>query len=87
MQEKIWRCDCGGSHFVSIQKPYDDTPVLSIELYEVYRTFSDRIHHAWAALRCPEWQIDEVLLTPKTAQEIVDTITALMKEKNGQGED
>ena len=41
MQEKIWRCDCGGSHFVSIQKPFDDTPVLSIELYEVYRTFSD----------------------------------------------
>lgn len=71
--ERIWRCDCGGAHFVSVSRisfgdPY--TSYLSVEVEYRADTLLNRIKVAWDILRHGRHSNGDVLLAPKVITEL-----------------
>jgi hypothetical protein len=80
MDEKIWRCDCGWPHFLSITVTDDGnwimvegsfrTTTLRNKLRATYEIFRRGHYDTWLGL----------ILTPETTKEIRDHLTELLDE-------
>lgn len=81
-QERIWRCDCGDDHFLSVTR-WPDGP-------EGYMSLTDgthcrglwcRVKSCWKMLRtgnAPHWGV-EIVLNPVTAREVITELEAQWK--------
>jgi hypothetical protein len=80
MDEKIWRCDCGWGHYLSINR-LDDERWLTVDgsfqatnlkekLRATYEIFRRGHYDTWLGLT----------LTPETTKEIRDHLTELLDE-------
>jgi hypothetical protein len=73
--DKIWRCNCGTQHYLSITS-VDDESYISLEGNFDAPTFRERLKAIWKILtrrgHFETWM--EVLLTPETAREIADEL-------------
>lgn len=79
-EEKIWRCDCGWGHFLSITSVADDHWImvegsfratsLRDKLRATYEIFRRGHYDTWLGLT----------LTPETARKIRDRLTELLDD-------
>ena len=79
--EKLWRCSCGSSHFVSITYALkdmdldpDDNDVLSIESITWGDSLMERIRGAWKVLRGLDHCWAEVILDFEQSVEICNAM-------------
>lgn len=85
-REKIWRCDCGSSHFVSVQVlDFGDRTesYLTLETYEKpYPGIFGRIRSALGMLKGyrHEHVWAEILLDKKVAREIAGELLRVAEE-------
>jgi hypothetical protein len=80
--EKIWRCDCGDDHFLSVIF-YDSDPEGYISLVDGTHctSFWCRIRSAWKLLRtgaAPHFGV-EVCLTPENSGEVAQAVADAAK--------
>ena len=84
--EKLWRCSCGGSHFVSVRLLDDseawDTPKYVGIYVEEYPEAGhwQRIKAAWNLLRNRRHTWIEIMLTKDQAQDIAEEIRMNMEK-------
>jgi hypothetical protein len=73
--ERIWRCSCGGSHFVSVSRFADEETVyLHVEEYPVAGHWG-RLRACFDLLRGRRHTWYEVLLTPEQAGQVARELT------------
>lgn len=73
--DKIWRCACGGPHFLSIQvMPLSDGAEAYLSVVETYdparETLWGRLRAAWTILRNRHFDGMELILEPDVARQI-----------------
>lgn len=73
VDDDIWRCDCGGHHFVSIttfKMMVDEESYLSVMLYDHAGGLLDRLRVAWDILMHGKSCSGEVLLARPDAKQL-----------------
>ncbi len=79
--ERIWRCDCGGQHFISIARPtivkgdIDFYQYLAFETHIKTDVLWERIKAAWQILREGQWCDGDLHLDAVTAREVCEELT------------
>lgn len=97
VDEKIWRCDCGGDHFLSVslwkweykKGSYDGYIEIADDSVPIpgngWWSLKERLKGAWYVLRGRRHTWAVILLSPKTCQEIIDRLTKVKKELEEHG--
>lgn len=82
MTEKLWRCDCGGPHYLSITRwPEEGEAWVTVEdPMRVAYGFWQRLKWAWELLRTGWHWWGAVLLEPGTAREIAAELNRVADE-------
>lgn len=80
LKEKLWRCTCGGDHYLSIgfDEEMEIKPWLSVAIMKYPRGFFARLGMAWELLREGEHWDADLCLDRATATEIRDTLNELI---------
>lgn len=71
-ENKMWRCTCGGSHFLTIHPDDPEWGPGTILVEEICGpSWIERLRACWAILRGRKHDWVEIVLTPKARDEIV----------------
>lgn len=80
--ERIWRCDCGGPHFLVISRPTmadadddDFYQYLALETLTRADGLWERIKAAWQIVRQGQWCDGDLHLDATTAREVCEELT------------
>jgi hypothetical protein len=86
VDEGIWRCECGGGHFLGVSLwKWDDEPYDGYIQISSWLNIKERVKAAWFAIwgRKHTWAM--VLLSPKTCQEFIDALTTVKEQLEEHG--
>lgn len=84
-QERVWRCDCGDDHFLSVAR-YPDDPEGYLNLADGSHcpSFRCRLKTAWNVILhgrgYSHWGV-EIVLNPEKARELMDEFRAQWPEQ------
>ncbi len=81
--ERIWRCSCGGSHFLNVAG-WDDERHLYLHVEEYPEAGHwGRLKACWNLLRHRRHIWIEVLLTPEQVEQLVGELTDRSRQLDG----
>lgn len=96
-EESIWRCDCGGDHFLSVglwkweDEPYNGYIDITDQSISIvgngisWRNLKGRLKGAWYVFRGRKHTWTNIMLSPKTCQEIIDKLVEVKKQLEEHG--
>ncbi len=97
IKESIWRCDCGGDHFLSVSlwkwedEPYDGYIDIADDSIPIginglaWWSLKKRLKGAWYVFRGRKHTWTNIMLSPKTCQEIIDKLVEVKKQLEEHG--